>query len=187
MNRRLRTWLEVLGGIAVIAALALAAPEFGYESRCRYRDVGLGEPGRLREYDATATSVRLAKSIAKYEDTIPTEHAFVLVTIEASVRTDGQGFRNMELRTRDGRRYEPRPDWFAAELKPTQPGFTSRGTQVYEVPTRRLAGAVLIIGPDQGEITNFDGAVRVDLGLTGRELVEPGPIVLPEGATRATP
>lgn len=187
MNRRIRTGVEVLGGIAVIAALTLIAPDFGYESRYRYHDGGVGEPGRLREYDATATSVRLAKSIAKYEDTIHTEHAFVLVAIEASVRTDGQGFRNMELRTRDGRRYQPRPDWFAAELKPTQPGFTSRGTQVYEVPTRRLAGAVLIIGPDQGEITTFDGAVRVDLGLSGREPVEPGPVVLPESTTRATP
>jgi hypothetical protein len=143
----------------------------------------VGEPGRLREYDATVTASGLVRSIAQYEEAIVTEHAFVVVTIEATVRTDGQSFGNMELRTRDGRRYEPRPEWATPQLPPTQPGFTSRGTQVYEVPTHRLRGAVLIIGPDEGETTTFDAAVRVDLGLSGRESVEPGPIVLPEGIT----
>jgi len=56
-----------------------------------------------------------------------------------------------------------------------------------EVPTSRLAGAVLVIGPDGGETTTFDSAVRVDLGLSGREPLEPGPVTLPEGTTWATP
>jgi hypothetical protein len=186
MSRRLRTVLELLGGIAVIAALTLAAPEFDYESRYRYDDVAVGELGRLREYDATVPAVRLVRSVALYEEAISTEHAFVVITIEAAVRTEGQGFGNLELRTRSGHRYEPRPDWFAAGLKPTQPGFSVRGAQVYEVPTDRLRGAVLIIGPDEGETTTFDAAVRVDLGLSGREPVEPGPVVLPESSTWVT-
>jgi hypothetical protein len=187
VNRRLRTALEVLGGIAVLAALTLVAPDFDYESRYTYDDVAVGETGRLREYDATVTAVRLVRSIARGEEASVTEHAFVVVTIEAAVRTDGQSFGNMELRTRDGRRYDPRPEWVTAELKATQPGFSCRGTQVYEVPTRRLAGAVLVIGPDGGELTTFDGAVRVDLGLSGREPIEPGPLALPEDTTWATP
>ena len=183
---RWRTVLEATGAVAVLATVAVAAPEFGYESRYSYDDVTVGETGRLREYDATVTGVRLARSIPRYEDTVTTAHAFVVVSLEAAARTEGQNLQNIELVTADGVRYDPRPEWFSAALPITQPGFTSAGTQVYEVPREHLAGAVLVVGPDQGETTAFDRAVRVRLGLEDEQPVEPGPVELPAATTRVT-
>lgn len=179
--------LEAAGAVAVLAAVAVAAPEFGYESRYGYVDVAVGETGRLREYDATVTDVRLVRRLPRYEGELVTEHAFVLVTLEAAARTDGQNLRNIELVTAADVRYDPRPEGFAAALPITQPGFTSRGTLVYEVPREALAGAVLIVGPDQGETTSFDRAVRVRLDLDEQTPVEPGAVELTDATTRVSP
>lgn len=176
---------EVVGAVAVLAALAVAAPEFGYQSRYGYDDVSVGETGRLREYDATVTRVRLADRLPRYSDVLTTEHAFVVVDVSAAARTEVQNLNNIELVT-DGRRYDARPEWFAAALPITQPGFTSTGTLVYEVPRDALADAVLVVGPDLGETTGFDRAVRVRLGLADDQPVEPGPVELPEATTRVT-
>lgn len=184
--RRLLSAVEAVVVVAVLAAIALVAPDSDYESRYRYDDVAIGEQGRLRDYDVTVSSVRLTKSIEKYADALTTENAFVVLTLRAVVRNEGEGFRNAELITRDGRRYQPKPDWIAAVLPITQPGFTATGVQVYEVPRSRLRGARVIIGPDQGETTTYDVAVRVELGLTGDEPLEDGPLALPPGIREVT-
>lgn len=169
----------------MLAAVAVAAPEFGYESRYSYDDVMVGEVGRLREYDATVTGVRLVASLPRFEDVLTTEHAFVVVSLTAAARTEVQNLRNIELVTQ-GRHYDPRREWFAAALPITQPGFTSEGTLVYEVPRDALSGAVLVVGPDLGETTGFDRAVRVELDLKDDQPVEPGPVELPDVTIRVT-
>lgn len=90
---------------------------------------------------------------------------------------------NAELRTRDAHQYDPKPDWVSAAPPITQPGFTAVGMQVYEVPVERLRRATVIIGPDEGEVTTYDAAVRVDLGLSGDESLE---LALPQATTRVT-
>ena len=94
---RRRAALEVVGVVAAIAATTLVAPDFGYESRYRLEDIGVGEPGRLREFDVTVTSVRLTRSIEKYSDVLTTDDAFVVLTVQAVVRTDVQNLHNVEL------------------------------------------------------------------------------------------
>lgn len=183
--KRGRSTLEALAAVAVLAALAVAAPEFGYESRYGYDDVAVGQVGRLREYDATVTGVRLVDRLPRYEQVLTTEHAFVLVSLTAAARTEVQNLGNIDLVTA-GRRYDPRPEWLAASLPITQPGFTSDGTLVYEVPRDALSGAVLMVGPDPGETTGFDRAVRVRLDLDDEQPVEPGPVELPDSTTRVT-
>jgi hypothetical protein len=182
---RWRTAGEAVAAVAVLAALAVAAPEFGYSSRYSYDDVAVGEVGRLREYDATVTDVRLVAGLSRYTDVLTTEHAFVVVRLTAAARTEVQNLRNIELVT-DGRHYDPRPEWFAAALPTTQPGFTSEGTLVYEVPRAALGDAVLMVGPDLGETTGYDRAVRVELGLDAGQPVEPGPVELPDATIRVT-
>ena len=140
----------------------------------------------MREYDVTVTTIRLAHSIEEYTEVLTTDHAFVILTVEAVVRTDVQSFRTAELRTRDGHRYDPKSDWSSAALPLTQPGFTATGVQVYEVPVERLRRARVIIGPDEGEVTTYDAAVRVDLGLAGDESLEEGPLALPQATTQVT-
>lgn len=182
---RWRSGLEAAGAVAVLAVLAVAAPEFGYESRYSYDDVAVGEVGRLREYDAEVTGVRLADRIRRLDGALDTEHAFVVVSLDASARTEGQNLGNLALRTADDVRYDPRPEWFSAEPPSTQPGFTSSGTLVFEVPRDDLAGAVLVVGPDSGETTGFDRAVRVRLGLAADTPAEPE-LELPDATTRVT-
>jgi hypothetical protein len=178
--------LEAAAAVALLAAVAVGAPEFGYESRYSYDDVVVGEVGRLREYDATVTGVRLVRSIPRYDAVLSTEHTFVAVSLTAAARTEVQNLTNIELVTSEGRRYDARPEWFAAALRITQPGFTSEGTLVFEVPREALRGAVLVVGPDLGETTGFDRAVRVRLGLDDDQPVEPGPVDLPAATTRVT-
>ena len=122
-RRRARTALEVFGVVAVITALTLIGPDFGYESRYRLDDVGVGEQGRLREYDVTVTTIRLAHSIEEYSEVLTTDHAFVILTVEAVVRTDVQSFRTAELRTRDGHRYDPKSDWVVGGSAPHPTGI----------------------------------------------------------------
>lgn len=71
--------------MGAIAALTLVAPEFGYQSRYRLDDTGVGEQGRLQEYEVTVTSIRLTRSIEKYSDVLNTDDAFVVLAVQAVV------------------------------------------------------------------------------------------------------
>ena len=55
-----------------------------------------------------------------------------------------------------------------------------------EIGAHTLSGAVLVVGPDLGETTGFDRAVRVRLGLDAGQPVDPGPVELPAATTRVT-
>jgi hypothetical protein len=183
---RLRSALILLACLAVVAGLAAMHPDSDGELTYYVRRVEMNERGALREYDVTATDVRLTSAIGGTDSTVWSEHVFVVVELQAVVRLDSQGFQNFVLRSRDGRSYQPRPEWTGHEPPATAPGFTSRGSQVFEVPRHRLAGAVLFVGPDVGEVTRYDAAVEVDLGLTGEELIESSPVALRQPATSVT-
>lgn len=185
------TVVSLIACLATVAVISLVTPVFGAESRYVYHRVGLGERGELREFDATATGVRLTRSIDKYGDPLTTDHVYVVVTVEADVRTDTQYFTHLELRTRDGHRYDARPEWSTAAPPITQPGFSARGDVVFEIPADRVAGARLFIGPLGGEVTRYDAAVLVDLGLVDLELgqdvpIESGPLTLADGTVWVT-
>jgi hypothetical protein len=106
---------------------------------------------------------------------------YVVVTVEADVCTHTQYFTQLELRTRDGHRYDPRPEWTTAAPPITQPGFSGRGDVVFELPAERVAGARLFIGPLGGEVTRFDAAVLVDLELGDDVPIDSGPLTLADG------
>ncbi len=190
-NATIATVVSMVACLAAVALISLVTPVFGAESRYVYDRVRLGERGELREFDATATGVRLTRSIDKYGDPLTTDHVYVVVTVEADVRTDTQYFTHLELRTGDGHRYDPRPEWSTAAPPITQPGFSARGDVVFEVPAGRVADARLFIGPLGGEVTRYDAAVLVDLGLVDRGLgkdvpIEPGPLTLADGTVWVT-
>lgn len=179
--------VSLLACLAVVAVISLVTPTFDGESRYRYDDVAVSQWGHLREFDARVTSVRLARSIdISYQEPLTTQDRYVVVTLEAAARTRTQYFANIELRTRDNRRYDPRPEWATAGPPSTQPGFSSRGDFVFEVPATRIAGAMLFVGPTEGEIVSYDAAVVVDLGLGDDVRVERGRLTLPDGITWVT-
>lgn len=181
----LRRAAPLLGALVVVAVLTALTPKFDYESRYRFDDVAVGQTGRLREYDVRVLTVRLGHSLRGSDRTVKSSAVFVVVTMEAAVRLDAQTFQNISLVTRDDRQYEPRPQWSTAAPRAADPGFSSRGTLVFEVPQQRLAGARLVVGPDQGEVTTFDAAARVDLQLS--ELPqEPEPLTVPEPSVWVT-
>ena len=166
--------------------LSTLAPDDSYENRYAVREVAVGETGRLREFDVRVGRVELAKAVMSSSGPITTAHVFVVITLEADVRWRQQGFWNIEVHTMDGRSYDRRPEWSTPDIKVTQPGFSARGTQVYELPVDRVAGAVLQVGPSFGEVTHFESAVRVDLGLSPGGARAAGAVQLPEATQWVT-
>jgi len=169
--------LGLLGCLALVVAVAVATPDPATDVRRRWDDVGVGQWGRLQDASVRATSVRLTRAVSRsYGDPLTSEATFVVVTLEAQVRTRQVRFDEVVLRTRDDREYEPRPDFTSAGLSGTQPGFTRNGTEVFEVPTDRLPGAVLEVDRDAAAFDVYAQAVRVDLALDEGTPVEPGPL-----------
>lgn len=181
-----RGLLPLLICLALVAALSTLASDDGYENRYAVREVAVGQTGSLREFDVRVSRVALAGSIDRPSQPVATEHVFVVITLEADVRLRQQGFWNIELHTADGRIYKRRPEWSTPDLKLTQPGFSARGTQVYELPVERVTGAALLVGPTFGEVTHYDGAVRIDLGLSSEAVGTPGTVKLPEATQWVT-
>lgn len=158
--------------ILVVGLIGLLTPDLDEEVPTDFHDVVVGEQGRAQDFDATATSVRLGRSVVatEYDRTADASRGavFVVVAIAAEVRQDTTVFNGIELITKDDHHYAPRSELISFTLQATQPGFTGRGTVVFEVPEDRLAGSRLVIGPDKGSFEFYDTSIRVDLALDDR-------------------
>lgn len=163
----MKGWLGLLGCLVVVALIAVLAPNPATDVRRQWADVGVGEVGSLRLYDAEVTRVRTSTSVAadRYGDPLTSDAVLVVVDLRLSVRVRVSNFEEISLLTADDQSFLPRPEFSAAEPTQTQPGFTRTGTVVFEVPADRLAGARLLVEPDSTAFVGYDRAVRVDLGL----------------------
>lgn len=164
-----RAFLALAICVLVVGLLGILTPNLDEEVQTDYHDVAVGEQGQAQDFDATATSVRVGRSVlaTEYDRTADASPGavFVVVAIAADVREDTTVFNGIELITKDDHHYAPRSELISFNLQVTQPGFTGRGTVVFEVPEERLAGARLVIGPDKGSFEFYDTAIRVDLAL----------------------
>ena len=181
--------LALLACLALVVAITAQTPDPSTDYRRRWADVGIGSWGEVENASVRVTSVRLTRSAVQstYSDPLRTEVTFVVVTVEARVRQHQVYFDNLTLHTADDRDYEPRPDFIAAELAATPPGFTRAGTEVFEVPTARVPSAQLWFDADGAAFDVYALAVRVDLALDATTPVEPGPLQIEETTVRATP
>ena len=162
--------------LAAVGAISLATPDLSADYRYRYVRADLGDWASLREFDVRITKVELARSMVRNGETLDTEHRYVVVSAEAAARTRTQYFQTVRLETADGHRYDPRSEWSSAGPPITEPGFSSAGSWVFEIPAGRVAGARLIVGPTGGEVTRYDAAALLDLDLSRASTTEPGPL-----------
>ena len=160
-----RALLAFAACLVAVAVLVAVRPDPATDFRRSYADVGLNEQGRLRVFDVTVTSARRVAAVPRTEAPFTSDQALVVVGLEGAVRLAPSYFTAITLITEDGRSYEPRPEFASAAPSLTQPGFTTAGSLVFELPPSRLAGARLLVDPDTGEFDVYDAAVRVDLGL----------------------
>ncbi|MET1007660.1 MAG: hypothetical protein ABWX96_19075 [Propionibacteriaceae bacterium] len=173
--------------LALVVLITVLAPDPAAQARRRFDDVTIGQSGELRNAVVRATGVRLTRSVAKqYEGTFDSAATLVLVDVEADVRREQVYFSTVRLHTTDDHDYLPRSEFISQGLALTQPGFTRRGTLVFEVPPDRTVGARLIIDRDAAAFDVLAVAVRVDLGLTSTTPVLPGPLAVANSVLEVT-
>lgn len=172
--------------LAVVALLVAIRPDPVEDARRAWVTVPIGVAASTRNAEVEVVQVQLTRSLLRYDQPIGTDQTFVLVTWRGSVADTPDGFRRVTLRTRDGSAYDPRPEFISAAPGTTQPGFTSRGTSVFEVATDRVSGARFVVDGGGGEFDVYDRAVRVDLGLTADTPVENQVAELPAATVEVT-
>jgi hypothetical protein len=163
---RLRGPLGLLGCLVLALVLAAVTPDPGTDLRRRWTGVEVGGWARTPGVSARVGSVTVTRSAAReYGDPFVSRQALVVLSVDAQVRQRVAQLSEVRLRTRDGHGYDPRPEFAAAGLGQTQPGFTRHSTLVFEVPADRLAGSTLEVDADGASIDGYARAIRVELGL----------------------
>lgn len=187
MTRRDRAgWATLLVCLLVVVLVSATAPDPATDVRREFDDVVVGEAGRVDHAEVLVERVRRSRAVTTaYERRLDSTATFVLVDVRAAVTEESVAFRGVRLETRDGYRYEARPEFPA--LTTIQPGFTRVGTLVFEVPDERVAGARLVVESDQGAYDVYSRAVRVDLALRTDDPPDPGPLAVPEPVLEASP
>jgi hypothetical protein len=179
--------LALLGCLALVVAITVATPDPAEDYRRRWDEVGIGDWGRIENATIRVTQVRLSRSLTeKYGDPLVSDVTFVVVDVEARVTRAHVFFSAVTLLTPDGRQYEPLQDTIGAGLAATDPGFTRRATEVFEVPDARVRGSVLQVDPDKAAFDVYSRAVHVDLDLDLATPRLPGPVKVTDSTVRAT-
>lgn len=156
--------LPLVGALVLVAALTATAPDLTSPPR-QWVPLTVGETGTLRDFSIRVTRVEQAASVEVRGEPLTTTGVFVVVDVEADVLTAPTTFSRVQLETRSGDRYDPRSEWVAAEPPLTQPGFTVRGSWVFEVPAGLGAGAALLVENEPREFDGYDRGLRIELGL----------------------
>lgn len=179
----LRGLLPIIVALAIVAVLTAAAPDADTVPR-RWTSLRIGETGAIRDLAVTVTGVESAAAINVHDSPLRSTGTFVVVHVEATALVDPVVFNRVRVRVRGGERYKPRPEWSLAQPPLTQPGFTSTGTWVFEVPTSKVGGAELLIENDSSEFDAYDRGLRVDLGLTAGEPAAGAPLTVHDASVR---
>jgi len=172
--------------LVLVALITLVTPDPATDVRRRWNDVGVGQWDQGDEASVRVTRVRLTRSVVDENDRrLDSEATFVVLDFEVGVRQEQRTFTQITLHTRDDRAYEPRSE--VAGIDPTAPGFSRRGSMVFEVPDDRVAGAELWVERDGQAFDVFAPAVRVDLGFQREPAVELGPVAVAQSVVQVTP
>lgn len=143
---RLRSVAALVVCLLVVAVLSglrpdpLAAP----------RSYAAGSDGWAHAPTASGRvlSAQLTRSVVRprIDEPLVTGFVFVVIELEVQVHDRVLSLGTVTLETSDGRTYRQLGDSGLDTLTLTQPGFTSYGNAVFELPADRVAGATLIVG-----------------------------------------
>lgn len=158
--RTVRSWLTLAVGLLVAVAAVVLAPDTS-------EDIAWARPGadgwaRGPYADARVTSVRLTQHVDGGFRQLSTSAVFVVVELEVSAHRELAPTGDLTLRTTDGHTYSQRDELTLAQVPPVEPGFTSSGTAVFELPPDRVAGADLVLVPHRGGLLYFRSGLRFD-------------------------
>lgn len=112
------------------------------------------------------------------DEPLTSDAVFVVIELEVRVRDRALPLSTLTLETTDGYRYSQLTDSGLAGLSLTQPGWTSHGTAVFELPPQRVPGARLVVGAQSDMLViyraqlAFDAVVR-DLTVQDRVEITP--------------
>ena len=184
---RLRGVLGLLGCLVLALVVAVVAPEAGQDVRRRWAEGEVGAWVASPDRVARVRAVSVVRSADRgYGELFTTSRALVVAEVDVQVRHRMTQLSKVYLSTRDGQEYDPRPEFIAAGLTQTQPGFTRHATLVFEVPTRRLDGAELVVDADGASVDGYADAIRVDLGLHDPVRVGPETVTPAESTVTTT-
>ncbi|MFT4227293.1 hypothetical protein [Micropruina sp.] len=107
---------------------------------------------------------RLARGLLRptIEEPLLTDAVFVVIELEVQVRDRALPLSTLTLETTDGYRYSQLTDAGLAGLSLTQPGWTSYGTAVFEVPPQRVPGARLVVGAQSDMLVIYRAQLAFD-------------------------
>ena len=182
---RTRGLRALAGALGLVALMTLTAPDLDVAPR-QWVDLTVGEKGTIRDIALTVTSVETSGSLTVRDTELTSTGVFVVVGVVADALVDPVSFQRVQLETRAGDRYDPRSEWISAQPPLTQPGFTVRGTWVFEIPSDGARGARLLVECEPREFDGYDRGLRVDLGLDGSG-PRPGALQPRDSSTWVTP
>lgn len=172
--------------LVLVVVITALTPDPAEDVRRRWNDVTLGQWGQMDQTGARVTRVQLTRStVNSYDRTIVSAVTFVVLDYEVRVSRKQMSFSAVTLATADGRQYTPRAEF--PGLGATQPGFTRRGSLVFEVPDERVAGSRLVIDRDKAGFDVYSAGIRIDLDLRRKTAVGDGPIPVVESVVEVTP
>ncbi len=154
----------MLACLLVVGLLTGLKPDTG-ASGVRYYGAGADGWARSPQGDVKVDSIHLTQRVrgtGSYAREVTTTYAFVVVRLRVSAHGESRVFSKMELRTPDGYTYEQLGDPMLARAGYVNPGFTSIGAAVFEMPPDRVAHSTLVVYPTQGFLVVYQAALRFD-------------------------
>ena len=165
-TERTRGVRALAGALGLVVLMTLTAPDLDVAPR-QWVDLTVGEKGTIRDIALTVTSVETSGSLTVRDTELTSTGVFVVVHVVADALVDPVSFQRVQLEIPADERYDPRSEWISAQPPLTQPGFTVRGTWVFEIPSDGARGAQLLVESEPREFDGYDRGLRVDLGLDG--------------------
>ncbi|WP_049569042.1 hypothetical protein [Nonomuraea sp. SBT364] len=159
--------LVLAAGAVAVQSLQLSAEEQG--APLTYEGVK-GEMVDAGRFSVRVREVTTARTIKYQDDVVPTEQVFLVVEAEATVPKEPVHLAPAVLFTADGKKYTAtdKIDKMATLAYPwIQPGWTTSGRFVFEVPASALAGAQAVFHLPLGGlyVEPMPPEAQIDLGI----------------------
>lgn len=155
--------LAALAGCLVLVAVLGGLRETGI---AQARSYAAGPDGWANAPSASGRvhSARLARSVRRptIDEPLVTGAVFVVIELEVQVRDRVLSLSTLTLETADGHSYSQLTDAGLGSLSLTQPGWTSHGTAVFEVPPDRVPGARLVVGAQSDLLVVYRAQLAFD-------------------------
>ncbi len=169
--------VALAGCLLVVGLISAAVPEFSPEAT-DLRAIRVGDWGTGDGFKTKVDSVALSYEVSKGQARVPAADGtlWVVVTWRVAALSRNVSFADVSLVTDRGT-YARRSTNAVAGHILTEPGFTSRCTETFQVPAELVAEAALRPRPAGRSLIVYRAQVSVDLGIDrSTEVVQNVPV-----------